>query len=419
MKPNSLFLLVLIMFLTACNYSSKKEITQNNFIPIKPIVVKNKTLTDYLVYEGNSEMTGINNNIYAYLYGMQEVLKQRPQVLRALFNKMKVTTQNGIFLTRFIEGSSQSKDLFNECVSKLFPGRSKSIDFATELSKNMTYKGLGYEPTLVLYNGEKAILEKEYYLALLVEPNENTDTTKEYIPAYHIKSGNPAQLELIEAVNAYNQDVPVFVFQFEINKNYLVPGTRNDYFLAPLANKKDNETYNPVDPVAFYSNPSLGHKIASPNPLVPLNPPSNPIPGIVQNESISISAHHEQYGASEYAMSSRVSYNGGFSIWNEHEHIVNVPRNYVDCGCYKEINQAFINNTSTGQTFSFLTFEIDGWASVKTFQSGTVTFRYKATADTDIYVYSANASTNVDFSGTPPIGKTYISGNGQNIFRRY
>lgn len=407
--------------------SCKKQ--DNNLLPSTPgsaTAINNARsapegadMRDYLFYEGNSEMTTINNNMYLYMSGMKYVFDEKPETLSQLFSKVKTEYQNGLFLKNFINGSGDCASEFNHQVYAEAPSRGEEENHSLELAREMTYKNIGYDPIINLYNAERAELDGEYYLALLVEINEAEDEVgHEYIPAWHVASDGSKRLELLDYYDAYYQSIPVFLFAYEPNNDYEYLGGR---ILAPEPNESDPETYHPLG--RWNVDPS--------NPSHPYSPPirtggvtggsSIPTPGSVVQESANLYAHHEQYFDSEFYMCTRVSYIGGTSNWSLERKLGKVPRAVIDCGCYYDLDDIeYISDVNTGTTFSFLAYEYDGWATFKHYSDpgSPVVFDFRASCNTDVYDYTVNASTAVEFPAALSF-KDYTNGPAKHTFRRY
>lgn len=417
MKKNIVNFIAIALLFASCkkqvqNEPQTAEINGDNSKSINSVaarVINNKDMKDYLEYADNPEMTKLNTALYLYMSGMRKVFLQNTSCVDNIHNKIKSPDiDKGMLLDEFINGSGNCKTIFNNQVFIDSPDKGNFDDHSLKLINDMVYKGIGYRPVINLFNKDKAVLTNEFYMALLVETNEETNSVQDLIPAWHVKRNGTIQLELLDSWSAQNLKTPIYVFGYEPKANYPFMGGT---ILVPEVNSLDPETYNPLG--RFYGSGPYTPQPASPAGNHPQDPP---MPGSVVHEGVTLYAHHEQYYDSEYTICSRVSVLGGSSVWNLEEDLGKVPRNYI--GSYYSLgNREFINKVSTAAVFSFLTYERDGWATFKNIEVNTIRFDFKASACTDIYVVAANASPSSEF---PAVGaKTYNNGPANHIFRRY
>lgn len=393
MKKKVLTIIIATVFLSSC----KKQIVNDNPINntasnngLSPTqsasagakVINDKTMADYLTVTNDPDHTKVNTSLYAYMVGMKKVFETDRSILQAAVTKASQPFRNGIFLDKFICGSGACKILFNSEVCTLCSDPSATCDHCAKLASDMIYKDVTYGPTLFLYNAERANLVDDYYLALGSQVQELNNDGKIYIPAWHIKKNGDVKLELIDRKRALDNTDPVFIFGNTVTAKYNNTGTHPWSTFPPPPNGIDPETFNPTPANGNGYTPPVIQTSGS-------GPGGEPIKDDVISKYCQLFQHYEATGwPSEYYIS---FYQNGLII-NTFEHLVNVPKNYVDCGCLFSLGNTFLTAVNNGTTFDFVTYEFDWYATKKVIglTGSNITFDIFPTFANEWYVGAVN-----------------------------
>ena len=117
MKKGILAFVTLTIIVTSCKKEMQNQPIQankteegTNSNASQARVVQNKDMKDYIVYDGNPEMTKLNTALYLYMSGMRKVFLQNTTCVDNLHNKIK-TPDKGVLLDEFINGSGNCKTI--------------------------------------------------------------------------------------------------------------------------------------------------------------------------------------------------------------------------------------------------------------------------------------------------------------------